>query len=422
MRKIFYNSGPIAHMSNFDTKSIKEEDFVSKNVLETNQAIIVSDNVIEKIIPSDEALEEYGDQSHKNLEFVDLKNKAIIPGLVDSHTHLLWAGDRSREVSWRMKGLSYQEIANMGGGINYTVNETRNASKIELQALGIQRLNSALKHGTTHLEAKSGYGLSTDSELKLLEVAKSLEVLENVPSITHTWLGAHATPDGLTRQEYVDEILSEQLPSVLDQGIAEHADVFCEDGWFTTEEAEEILTASRKGGLELRLHIDEFKDCSGGELAADLKVKSADHAHYTSKNGREAMTKSGVNTGFLPGTPYAMGEPWPDFNQMVSDEHQFSFGSDFNPNCRTLSLPFMGTIAVQRCGLHPLIALGAVTVNPAKTLERNDGLVQGKLTKGAIANFNILNSPFWESWALQPGMSPIQSTVLSGELISHNND
>lgn len=419
MRKVFYNSGPIAHLNNFSTESVNSEDFQATNIYPKGQAIVVRNNIIERIISTEEALGEFGDTPNKEVELIDLENKAIIPGLVDSHTHLLWAGDRSREVSWRMAGLSYQEIASKGGGINYTVEATRNATTNQLENLGLSRLKTALQHGTTHLEAKSGYGLNTESELKLLEVAGKLESLPGIPSITNTWLGAHSTPDGYTRHEYVEEILAEQLPAILDQGIAEHADVFCEDGWFTTDEAADILKSARDGGLELRIHIDEFKDCSGGELAAELKVRSADHAHYTSDSGRKAMTKSDVNTGFLPGTPYAMGEKWPDFNKMVQDEHQFSFGSDFNPNCRTLSLPFMGSIAVQRCGLHPLIALGAVTVNPSKTLERKDGLEQGKLSTGSVANFNILNSPFWESWALQPGMSPIQSTVLEGKLISH---
>ena len=232
-------------------------------------------------------------------------------------------------------------------------------------------------------------------------------------------MGAHSTPQGLTRKQYVEEILSEQLPSIIEQGIAQQADVFCEEGWFTVDETEQILTQAKNSGLDLRIHIDEFKDCGGGELAADLKVRSADHAHHTSDYGREAMDSAGVNTGFLPGTPYSMGELWPDFNEMVDNRYQFSFGSDFNPNCRTLSLPFMGSIAVQRCGLDPLIALSAVTVNPAKTLDRNDGLEQGVIKEGAVCNLNILNSEFWQAWALQPGISPIETTILEGNIIQH---
>ena len=419
MRKVFYNAGPIAHMTNWDSKSSLDEEAQSQNIHVKGKAIICKDNLIEKIVTTEEAVEEFGITNHSELITIDLKGKAVLPGFIDAHTHLIWAGDRSREVSWRMEGYSYSEIESMGGGINYTVKATRNSSNEELQMLGLSRLKQSLRYGTTHLEAKSGYGLDTETELRLLEVAQSLENESNIPALTHTWLGAHSTPQGLTREQYVEEILSEQLPKILEQGIAQQADVFCEEGWFTLDETEQILTQAKNGGLDLRIHIDEFKDCGGGELAAELKVRSADHAHYTSQNGRQAMDSSGVNTGFLPGTPYSMGEKWPNFNEMVDNHYQFSFGSDFNPNCRTLSLPFMGSIAVQRCGLDPLIALSAVTVNPAKTLDRNDGLEQGVIKEGGICNLNILNSEFWQAWALQPGISPVETTILEGNVIQH---
>ena len=419
MRKVFFNAGPIAHMSNWDNKLSLDEKVKSQNIHPKGNAIICKDNLIEKIVTTEEAVDEFGITNHSELTTLDLKGKAVVPGFVDAHTHLIWAGDRSREVSWRMEGHSYSEIASMGGGINYTVKATRNSTNKELKMLGLSRLRQALKYGTTHLEGKSGYGLDTETELRLLEVAQSLEHENNIPALTHTWLGAHSTPQGLTKEQYVEEILSEQLPMVLEQGIAQQADVFCEDGWFTVDEAEQILTQAKNGGLDLRIHIDEFKDCGGGELAAELKVRSADHAHYTSESGRHAMDSAGVNTGFLPGTPYSMGEQWPNFNEMVDNYYLFSFASDFNPNCRTLSLPFMGSIAVQRCGLDPLIALSAVTVNPAKTLDRNDGLEQGVIKEGGICNLNILNSEFWQAWALQPGISPVETTILEGNIIQH---
>ena len=420
MRKVFFNAGLIAHMSNWDSKLVLDGDIKSQNIHEQGMAIICKDNLIEKIVTTEEAMDEFGNLKGSDITAIDLEGKAIVPGFVDAHAHLIWAGDRSREVSWRMAGHSYSEIAAMGGGINYTVSATRNSSNKHLQELGYSRLKQALRNGTTHLEAKSGYGLNTETEMRILEVANTLEQLDNIPSLTHTWLGAHSTPKGMSRGEYVEEILSEQLPMILEQGIAQQADVFCEDGWFSVEEAEQILTESRNGGLDLRIHIDEFKDCGGGELAAQLKVRSADHAHYTSELGRDAMDKAGVNTGFLPGTPYSMGEEWPDFNEMVNNQYEFSFGSDFNPNCRTLSLPFMGSIAVQRGNLDPLIALAAVTVNPSKTVDRADGLTQGRIVEGAVCNFNILNSEYWQAWALQPGMSPISTTILEGSVIQHN--
>ena len=171
-------------------------------------------------------------------------------------------------------------------------------------AIGRTRLLQALRNGTTFLEAKSGYGLSTKHELRLLKIVNQLKSEEHLPSIHSTWMGAHAVTPDQTYESYTEEILSEQLPAVLASELAESADVFCEPGWFSIEQAEDILRASRRGGLDLRMHIDEFTDGGGGELAAELNVMTADHAHHTPMEARIAMKEAGVITGFLPGTPY----------------------------------------------------------------------------------------------------------------------
>jgi len=329
----------------------------------------------------------------------------------------LWAGDRFNEHNLRMQGKTYAEIANMGGGIMETVHQTRKASEKELHRIGINRLNEALRNGTTFMEAKSGYGLSTEHELRLLSIVDELKKEQNLPSIHSTWMGAHAVTPEHTYDSYTEEILSDQLPKVLDSNLAESADVFCEPGWFSVEQSEDILRSSRQGGLDLRMHVDEFKDGGGGELAADLGVRTADHAHHTSMDTRLKMKDAGVMTGFLPGTPYCNGDEWPNFAAVQGEGIPFTMATDFNPNCYINSIPFVGSLAVQRNGMNPFDALASVTREAAKSTPRSDELEHGVIKKGSIANFNILKSKHWESWCMTPSSSPIHSICLEGNYI-----
>ena len=413
MDRLLVNAGPIAHMSG-DGPIVGNIDDNSEYVFEEGLGILVSDYMISKIGDSEELVSEY-----TGIEIIDLEGKAVIPGLVDSHTHLLWAGDRSREVGWKQKGMSYRDIAENGGGIAATVLPTRKSSDSELAHLGIERMREALRNGTTHMEVKSGYGLNTDSELRLLSVAENLAAIDNLPSLDLTWLGAHAAPPTKSIDDYYEEIISEQLPAIVEQGIARSADVFCEPGWFSIEQTEEILKDSKKGGLDLRLHIDEFEDGGGGDLAADLGVVTADHAHYTNDEARVRMNDAGVNCGFLPGTPYSMGSEYPPFNDCIENDWLWSIATDFNPNCRTLSLPFIASILVQRNEISPITTLAACTRNSSETTPHPSGLKQGQIVEGGVANLNIIDGPYWEAWCIQPGHSPFAATMIEGTMIYH---
>jgi imidazolonepropionase len=398
MRTVYHNIGSLQTMDDLNSKL-------------NCKTIIVKNNVIESI---GESIEEY---RSSDATFVDVEGRAIIPGFIDTHNHLIWAGDRFNEHNLRMQGKSYADIANMGGGIMQTVSSTRKSTNEELYAIGKKRLEESLRNGTTFLEAKSGYGLSTTQELRLLEIVDRLKRESNLPSIHSTWMGAHAVTPEHNYATYTEEILSEQLPAVIDSKFAESADVFCEPGWFSVEQSEDILLSSRKGGLDLRMHIDEFVDGGGGELAADLKVRTADHAHHTPLESRIAMRDAGVLTGFLPGTPYSNGDEWPDFELAQQHSIPFTFATDFNPNCYINSIPFIGSLAVQRNGMSPFDALYSVTRQAAISTPRSDGIEHGVLKKGAIANFNILKSRHWESWCMTPSSSPVHSTCLEGTFI-----
>ena len=406
-------------------------------VSEPGSAILIEDGIISKIGGTDELISEHApDILHTtttkptrvstdlDLQVFNISGLSIVPGFVDAHTHLLWAGDRSRELRWRLDGHSYKDIANMGGGIGYTVSQTRTSTTSDLHKLGLMRLNIALSNGTTAMEVKSGYGLSTKSELMLLECANNLCLDKKLPSLDLTWLGAHATPPGsgdsnIRRKKYVEEILSEQVHAVSKQGYANSADVFCEPGWFTLEETEQICLASKEEGLAIRLHVDEFDDGGGAELAAELGATTADHAHYSSDEGRAACARAGTFQGFLLGTPYVMGENhWPPITQCIEEKWPWTLATDYNPNCQILSMPFIGSIAAQQLGIDPLAALVASTRNPGLTVNHRHGLRHGVIAEGAAASLNVLNSKHWESWCQTPGQTPHYSTMMDGEWVA----
>ena len=378
------------------------------------QGFVIENGRFVKIGHTEEIESEYG----RN-DSISLNGRAIIPGLIDAHTHLLWGGDRSDEMRLRQAGKSYQEIAALGGGINYTVKATRDLTQNQLIEIGNHRLRQSLRNGTTALETKSGYGLDTETELKLLRAANQLKTESN-QEISLTWLGAHNSPPEMDIKSYVEQIMSDQLPAVIEQGLAKSADVFCEDGWFTLDQTEMICKEAQSNGMDIRLHVDEFSDSNGLSLAAELGATTADHALHSTDDNRAAAHEAGTIQGFLPGTPYVHGSSdWPPIQHCIDNGYAWTLATDFNPNCRSLSLPMVGSIVTHRMNIDPLAALVAVTRNPATTMRRDDGLAHGIIAEGASANLNILWGTKIDGWCQTPGDSPFSATMCNGKLFTH---
>jgi imidazolonepropionase len=423
MELLLFNIGELATLNYGDVSKplsgIKMADRENL-ILPSGNAILISDGIILKIAPQEEIIEEYvPDFSNEKSNLVNLMNvhgNAVIPGLVDCHTHLLWSGDRSNEMTMRQSGFSYKEISDKGGGISRTVSSTRKATKEQLISTGTKRVNQALTNGTTTLEAKSGYGLSVESEVKLLE--SSSEIKNVSCNLLPTWLGAHDFPKNKTQDEYMDELISEQLPIIVEKKLAKWVDVFCEPGWFSIEQTESIVTAAKELGLKSRLHVDEFVDSNGLSLAAELGSSSADHVGFSNLESREKAHRSGTMQVFLPGTPYVLGDNLGEgMKDCLENNWNFSLATDFNPNCQTLSLPFVASIATHRLGIDPLAALVACSRNPASSLNSELKSNVGSIYEGGPADINILKSKFVDYWCQTPGMSPIEKTLFSGNIV-----
>ena len=423
MDLLLFNIGELATLSFGDVSkplSGAEMSDREKLILDPGYSILTSKGKIAKIGPEEELLEEFApdmESGKSNLiEIIDVNGAALIPGLVDCHTHLLWSGDRSNEIRLRQNGLTYQDISNQGGGIAKTVNSTRNASLKELESIGNRNLSQSSHYGTTTIEAKSGYGLSVDSEIKILQATSSLDgIRQNVLS---TWLGAHDFPKDKTASEYMDELIHEQLPLVAENDLAKWIDVFCEPGWFNLEQTETLVKNANDFGLKSRLHVDEFVDSGGLSLAAELGSCSADHVGFSNSDSRDKANKSGTMQVFLPGTPYVLGKDLGDgIKECLDNNWNFSLATDFNPNCQTLSLPFVGSLATHRIGIDPLTALVACTRNPASSLNAELENCVGSIHVGGPADFNILNSKLVDYWCQTPGISPISKTFFSGSIV-----
>lgn len=323
-------------------------------------------------------------------DVVDADGRVVMPGFVDAHTHPVFAGTRAGEFEERTMGATYQEIAARGGGIQSTVNQTRAASVGELVSAGRRYADWFLRTGTTTVEAKSGYGLSLEDELKILRAIKKLD--EETPlRYVPTFLGAHTVPKEYAsrRDEYVSLVIDEMLPRVAQQKLAEFADVFCEQNVFSTDESWKILSAARCHGLGLRMHADQLSLSGGAKLAAELGTITADHLEHTDADGIAALKSAGVQPVLLPGSVYALGSSrYPPAREMIEAGLAVVIATDFNPGSSpTPSMPMILSLAATHMKMTPAEAITAATINAAYSLNR--GALLGSLEPGKIADFVI---------------------------------
>lgn len=348
---------------------------------------------------------------------VDAGGRVLLPGFVDAHTHPVFAGTRVDEFEERSKGATYQEIAARGGGIQSTVNRTRAASLDELVATGRRYANWFLRGGTTTVEAKSGYGLSLEDELKILRAIKRLD--EETPlRYVPTFLGAHSVPPEYRsrRDEYVSLIVDEMLPQVAQQKLAEYCDVFCEEKVFTTDESWRILSAARCHGLGLRMHADQLSLSGGAKLAAELGTVTADHLEHTDAAGIEALKEARVQPVLLPGSVYALGSArYPAAREMIDAGLAVVLATDFNPGSSpTPSMTMILSLATTHMKMTPAEAVTAATINAAYSLNRGDKL--GSLEPGKVADFVIHDCEDYRELAYFFGINHAWRVYVHGKL------
>lgn len=350
-------------------------------------------------------------------EVFDAGGRVVMPGFVDAHAHPVFAGDRADEFEKRAAGLSYQEISAAGGGIRSTVRRTRSATEDELFAVVLRREEWFLRTGTTTVEAKSGYGLSVEDELKMLRVVRRLNS-EGRLNYVPTFLGAHEVPDEYRgrREEYVALVVEEMLPRVVEEGLAEFCDVFCEERVFTVEDSRRVLEAARTHGLGLRVHADQLTRGGGALLAAELKAKTADHLEHTDAAGIAALKAAGVQPVLLPGSVYALGSArYPAARAMIDEGLAVVLATDFNPGSSpTPSMTMILSLASTHMRMTPAEGLSAATVNAAYSLNRGDEV--GTLEPGKRADFVAHDCADYRELAYFFGVEHAHATYVSGRV------
>lgn len=351
-------------------------------------------------------------------ERLDGGGGTLIPGFVDPHTHLPWAGTREDEFVARLAGTTYQEIAAKGGGILSTVATTRRADEEQLAALARRRMDRMLEWGTTTAEAKSGYGLSLEDELKQLRAIRQASESHPV-DLVPTLLAAHEVPAEFRaeRERYLDLICEEIVPATAEQGLARFCDVFCERGVFSAEESRRVLEAGARFGLAPRLHADEFADSGGAELAASLGAFSADHLMAVSEKGVEALAGAGITAILLPGTSFfLMKKHYAPARRLVEAGVPVALATDCNPgSSHTESMPMVFLLAVLQLGLTIEESLTAATLNAACSLGLGGEI--GSVEVGKRADLVLLDAPNVLHLAYHYGINPVAAVVKGGRVV-----
>ncbi|KZM52837.1 imidazolonepropionase [Geobacillus stearothermophilus] len=381
-----------------------------------NGSVWIENGTIVAVGTDDELARQFADRLAE-AEVIDAKGKTVTPGLVDPHTHLVYAGSREHEWTMRLGGATYMEIMNAGGGIHATTKATREASEEMLYEESKRRLDQFLLHGVTTVEAKSGYGLSLEHEIKQLEVAKRLDDTHPV-DIVSTFLGAHAVPPEWKHDpdKYVRLVIDEMIPEVSRRGLAEFNDVFCERGVFTPDQARLILEAGKEHGLTPKIHADEIEPYGGAELAAEVGAISADHLLRASDEGIRRMADGGVIGVLLPGTAFFLMTQAADARRLIDAGVPVALATDCNPGSSpTVSLPLVMSLACLHMGMTPAEAMAAATINAAHAIGRAH--LVGSLEPGKKADLVMFNVPNYVQIMYHYGVNHVETVIKGGEVV-----
>ena len=349
----------------------------------------------------------------KAKKIIDAKEKIVMPGFVDCHTHAIFSGSRENEFLKKLQGISYLEILKQGGGILSTVEKTRKATKEELFQAGKKILLKMLEYGTTTVEIKSGYGLTFKDEKKILEVADMLK--KELPlDIIKTYLGAHTVPKHITREKYIQEILS-SLEKI--KPYAEFCDVFCEKGVFSIAETKEILTSAKELGFKLKLHSEQLNTLHSAELASRLGAISADHLDHISSSGIKALKESGTIGVLLPGVPfYLREEKYAPAREMINKGVALAIASDFNPgSCPSFNMQLMLSLACLKMKLTPAEAINCATINAAFAIDRAHEI--GSLEVGKKADLILLDIDNHNKLPYFFGINSVETVIKNGKVV-----
>ena len=359
----------------------------------------------------------FGNIIGPNTQIHDAQGLLVTPGLIDSHTHLVHGGSRENEFSMKLNGIPYIEILKNGGGILSTVKSTRESSKEKLYQKAKKSLDRMLEFGVTTIEAKSGYGLELNTEIKQLEVAKLLDKTHPI-DLVHTFLGAHAILQEYKENHkgYIDILVDEMLPKIKNMGLAEFCDVFCEEGVFSIEESEYILSSAKKMGYKLKIHADEIESLGGAELAAKLGCISADHLMAASDKGIKMMVENKVVANILPATSFNLNKNYADCRKMIDMGAIVSLSSDYNPgSCPSENLQFVMQLGCLHLNMTPNEVLTSVTINAAYAIDRADKI--GSLEVGQNADFVVFDAPNVEYLMYHFGINHTQRVYKNGKLV-----
>lgn len=413
---IIKNASQLVTCSGFKAKQGKE---MSDLHIFEDGALVVEEGVIRAVGKTEDVL-----TADKGIgfdaaafEIIDASGKAVLPGFVDSHTHFVFGGFREEEFSWRLRGDSYVDIMERGGGILSTVRATRAETIEALIEGGAKRLDSMVSFGVTTVEGKSGYGLDRDTEIKQLEVMKKLNNRHPV-DIVSTFMGAHAVPEEYKgrQDEYIDYLIEMVIPEVADQNLADFCDVFCEENVFSVEQSRRLLLDAKENGMKIKIHADEIVQLGGAELAAEIKAVSADHLLHASDQGIVDIVEAGVVATLLPGTAFCLKEPYARARFMIEKNCAVALATDLNPgSCFSGSIPLIFALATLYMNMSIEEVITALTINGAAALDRADTV--GSLDVGKLGDAVILEYPSYKFIPYHTGINIVEKVIKKGKLI-----